>query len=542
MEKQEAEGIKAVAAIEDKIWQKQPAQAMNAEHPNIPTFKTYKEPTPDSTEDMDVDEIRATDGRALGASDVPDALALSTNSSEASDEEPSPLNIAGSSDKETSEDLLDEEELRVYRKLEAKIARKQKMAKGQLRDAVNEQRKVKPMAHSIVKKMDMVVDSEDKDVEAVVKKKPTALEGFKKGWDKPLHGAKPRSVPATSARAKSQSTPAAITATVGFEDEQAMTVIAARTSKATALSQKGGTAKVFLRFCCVTYAYHKQMGITLKKVEISDAVKASAVPQKKHYSSKDLPLTDIEDGMKRWQDEVMPIVLSWASTLHDPFGINGDPALEQVVQGAWEEVFEDEDAPFTSIFVHVAGASIQTWRSQIGSKALKLLRQHFNGPEFHKKSSRAGFIENQLKQCRYIYEDPEQMTGAYQSPLLLKVYAHHQSQVQGTTDTKYGRPVGALAFAATALERALKLWKGGVEVEQNERPNFVRRPWAKRVEWHVNHLKDIGDRRWVKIENSAAKYLTEDKGGSEQADSDNEEIGSNVEVVFSDLDAEDSDI
>ncbi|RXW16570.1 hypothetical protein EST38_g9285 [Candolleomyces aberdarensis] len=409
------------------------------------------------------------------------------------------------------------------------------MAKGQLRDAVNEQRKVKPMAHSVVRRKDMVVDSEDEDVEVVVKKKgkPAALEGFKKGWDKPLHGTKPRSLPTTGTPAISRPTTTAIslfTATDGFEDEQPATVIAARASKATALSQKGGTAK--------------QMGITLKKVAISDTVKASAVPQKKHYSSKDLPLADIESGTKRWQDEVMLIVLSWASTLHDPFGINGDPALEQVVQGAWEEVFEDEESgPFTNVVVHVAGASIRTWRSQIGRKALKVLQQHFKMPEFRKKNSRASFVENQLRQCRYIYEDPEHMTGAYRAPLLLKVYAHHQSQVQGATDIKYGRPIGALAFAATALERALKLWKGGIEVEKNERPNFVRRPWAKRVEWHVDQLKDIGDRRWAKIEDGAAKFLTEDKGGlTDGGDSDDDGIGSDVEVVFSDSEAEDSDV
>jgi hypothetical protein len=80
----------------------------------------------------------------------------------------------------------------------------------------------------------------------------------------------------------------------------------------------------------------------LKKAEVSDKVKAVAVPQKKTYSSKDLPLTDIENGTKRFQDEVMPIILSWASTLHDPFGINGDANFGSVPsdpRGSRAEIF-----------------------------------------------------------------------------------------------------------------------------------------------------------------------------------------------------------
>jgi hypothetical protein len=95
------------------------------------------------------------------------------------------------------------------------------------------------------------------------------------------------------------------------------------------------------------------MGLVIKKQDISDDVKAIAVPLKKSYSFKDLPLEEIENGIKRWQDEVMPIILSWAATLHDPFGINGDASFESLVSEAWNEVFEDEDAPFSSVVVNV---------------------------------------------------------------------------------------------------------------------------------------------------------------------------------------------
>jgi hypothetical protein len=77
---------------------------------------------------------------------------------------------------------------------------------------------------------------------SIRKGKPTALEGFKKGWDKPFRD---------SQTAKSHSTlgaPVVIPTKIqdGFGDEQPAAVTAARASKATALPQKGGTAKVLV--------------------------------------------------------------------------------------------------------------------------------------------------------------------------------------------------------------------------------------------------------------------------------------------------------
>lgn len=89
------------------------------------------------------------------------------------------------------------------------------------------------------------------------------------------------------------------------------------------------------------------MGIKAEKVDISDKVKKAAVPKKKNYSTKDLPLGNIANGLDRWRNEVMPTVLAWACTVLDPFAINSDVAFEGVVEDAWNETFEGE-AEYTS--------------------------------------------------------------------------------------------------------------------------------------------------------------------------------------------------
>ncbi|RXW16569.1 hypothetical protein EST38_g9286 [Candolleomyces aberdarensis] len=126
-EKQEGKGIKDIAAIEDKIRREQRALAMNAERPDIATFEMYKEPTPDCTEAMDADDLGATNSGVLGAGDIPNTLVLGTNSDKASDGgRNSPDTAEESSDNGTTEDLLDDEELKIYRELEAKMAKKRK--------------------------------------------------------------------------------------------------------------------------------------------------------------------------------------------------------------------------------------------------------------------------------------------------------------------------------------------------------------------------------------------------------------------------------
>lgn len=111
---------------------------------------------------------------------------------------------------------------------------------------------------------------------------------------------------------------------------------------------------------------------------------------------------------------------------------------------------------------------MRTWRSKMGKEALDALRDHFETQKFRKAEVRAKFVRDQLDNCRYLYEDPEKevrvvplylefplltlsQAGVYRAPLLLQVYGYHEGLIEGRTDAWYGNPVGALAFAATAV-------------------------------------------------------------------------------------------
>ncbi|KAJ2927424.1 hypothetical protein H1R20_g9667, partial [Candolleomyces eurysporus] len=530
LEKQEAAGIKAIAAIEDRIRKEQWEAQIRAEHPDIPTFDTYQPaPSFEATLDipMDTDEPG---NESEGGLDIPvdtDSDGLGLGGGQLDNPSGGDCCPPSEDDDKDLDGLEDAEELKAaYQKVKAALAQKKKeqQTKGALRAQVNKQRKLQSVAPVPAKQIKDGMDKTESDM--VVKerkdgagaKKKSALEGFKKHWDQAPAPTKPcpvtsESTPTTTntvpirqskASRNTNSNAARLpnpnptlsqaddtpTQSNSLDDESPAIVKSARELKATALSQKGGTSK---------------MGLSVKKGKISASLKASAVPKKHNYSTKDLPLDGIKNGVARWRDEALPIVLAWGSTLPDPFAINSNPFFEAIVKSAWDEVFGEEGVEFSVEVAHVASAAIRTWRSGIGKAALKILADHFRQPGFGNQEARGQFVRDQLSNLRYVYEDPANEKGAYRAPLLLQVFAVHQTEVENT-DAFYGHPVGALAFAATSLERALKFWSNGVLAES--RANFVRGPWIDTINKHIGYIDTLKDGHWAKIEAATAPFVT----------------------------------
>lgn len=104
----------------------------------------------------------------------------------------------------------------------------------------------------------------------------------------------------------------------------------------------------------------------------------------------------------------------------------------------------------------------------IGKTAVAVVRDFFDKPEYQTRQARAQFVQDQLNNVRYIYQDPNAMvcllllpschshsdvwlkTGAYRSDFVMRTHAYHESLV-AALDVFYDNPVGALAFAATAV-------------------------------------------------------------------------------------------
>ncbi|KAF6752470.1 hypothetical protein DFP72DRAFT_454016 [Ephemerocybe angulata] len=530
--------ISTIAAIEDDVKRQHQREQRNAERPDIASYRSYEPASPAALPASDVDvgfsssggfefigpDTSDSDGLGLGDPDLNAESDLDGDTYKPKKQ--SGVGPAGEESEDDSAAYLSDADLRAQFNEIKKVAaakKKEKKARGALRSAVNEKRRIKPTTHSSVKAMvedESRSDSESDDGRSH-KKASAPLEGFKKGYRK-LKDVKQVQLAAVAQNVKSE--PVLQNASAEKPKPPAPVL---RQSKAVALSQKEGT---------------KKMGVTLNRVTIPDQVKASAipaaVPKKANYSTKDLPFSGSE--LRVWKAEVLPEIYSWAGTLPDAFSINSDEDFDGVIHQALERALPD--VAFSKLFSQVTAAAIRTWRSEIGKEALDVVSAHFSSePGFERQEARAKFVTEQLSEIRYVYEDPVAKKGGYRAPLLLRIHAYHQSSIAGCK-LFFNHPVGALAFAATALERALSFWKGGMEL--GTKSKLEVKPWGARVNFHASQITKLKDQHWQKIEVATKAYIP-DSPTIEVPDADDDETtereagtGGGDVVVISDSDDE----
>ncbi|KAF6750927.1 hypothetical protein DFP72DRAFT_1138359 [Ephemerocybe angulata] len=541
--------ISTIAAIEDEVKRKHQLEQRKAERPDIASYRSYEPPSPVALPSSDADmgfsssggfefigpDTSDSDGLGLGDQDL-----NPESDSDGDTYKPKKQSGEGSAGDDSEDDsaaYLSDADFRTQFNEMKKVAaakKKEKKAKGALRSAVNEKRRIKPTTHSSVKvTMEDESKSDSESDDGRSRKKASApLEGFKKGYKK-LKDAKQVQLAAVAQNVKSE--PVLQNASAEKPKPPAPVL---RQSKAVALSQKEGTKK----YEPDNAMRDVEMGVTLNRVTIPDQVKASAipaaVPKKANYSTKDLPLSGSE--LRVWKAKVLPEIYSWAGTLPDAFSINSDEDFDGVIHQALERALPDIE--FSKLFSQVTAAAIRTWRSEIGKEALEVVNAHFNSESgFARQDARAKFVTEQLSEIRYVYEDPVTKKGAYRAPLLLRIHAYHQSSIAGC-ELFFNHPVGALAFAATALERALSFWKGGMEL--GTKSKLEVKPWGARVNFHASQIARLGDQHWQKIEVATKAYIP-DLPTIEVPDADDDETtereagtGGGDVVVISDSDDE----
>ncbi|EAU93524.1 hypothetical protein CC1G_02754 [Coprinopsis cinerea okayama7 len=555
---QRAMAVKAVAAVEDKIRRKEKEALLNAEHPHLSAMETYLSlAAPTNQKDHDDDCADAADNNETAI--PPPESDFSTDSDGANLNPLNPMDVDASEngscyseseensfDEPDDDDDDDDDEGYKAKFLALRKKLREKKMKGALRAEVDGQRKLKSHAHynpkpALKVPIDKGSDGGEQEEMSTSRhghgkypaKKPTK-EGLKKGWEKSA-----KLIPASTAinnPPKNKPLPkpsdkedcSSDEGTAGIRDEIPLSTPAARNPKAVSLKQKKGTL---------------EMGISITPVDTSSkdntiqgSRKGPDVDKKakKGYSSEDLPFEgeDQLGGLKLWTDKVVPSVLSWGGSEEDIFGVASLPGFQEVVQEAWDEQFP-KSSTNKAVF-SVATTAVRTWRSTFGRRALTKLGDYLREePTLQTKEARVKWIRDQLTNNVYVFKDPDAQSGSYRSPLLLQIYAYHE-HILDKTDDFYGHPVGAMAFAATALERALTLWKDGVPPAKSDVRNFVRGLWGPRVEHHVKSTKQLTKKKWGKIRNETLKYITgADSDGEDNAEKAEVHRGANTAIVVS---------
>ncbi|EIW77687.1 hypothetical protein CONPUDRAFT_156873 [Coniophora puteana RWD-64-598 SS2] len=265
----------------------------------------------------------------------------------------------------------------------------------------------------------------------------------------------------------------------------------------------------------------------------------------------DLPFVN-EEGFKRRWEVVIRRTCNWAGTVDDPWGTNTHPDLSHTIQAAWAAAFADHPRPDVRIFntdgnqviLKLVTDSLNTWRSEFGKRAIKLLHNFFQSSLTHKdlQDKRAKWVSLMSAspgdpRPPFLYAAPHDRTGAWRSPLVLQTFALHirraavptawgaaaasghgdKPHAQAAEDRLPPFPVGALALSAAAVERALFVFKDGDNAKEKRGSDGSRLKipgvsfdgmWAPRTSEFVKKgTKIISATGWVKVFDATAPYL-----------------------------------
>ncbi|KAF8259051.1 hypothetical protein EI94DRAFT_1814058 [Lactarius quietus] len=218
-----------------------------------------------------------------------------------------------------------------------------------------------------------------------------------------------------------------------------------------------------------------------------DSTKPGAPPTFKKARKKiPAPLPVGAELHNQFHGIFIPTYKRWVGMQPNPWLIPDDVAVP-VLQVIWDTIYTNK-VPWTMtagdcVFECVT-QRLYEWRSSFKSAADIMLEQFFNCEDneemFEDYEVRHIWAEDMLVKCKFVwavYEDGKQ-SGLMRAPFILQVFATHLNSITDAVDVpslqatnwdihgeaslaaKYP-PKGALALAATAVERTLQLWAEG---------------------------------------------------------------------------------
>ncbi|KAJ7090704.1 hypothetical protein C8R44DRAFT_420008 [Mycena epipterygia] len=285
------------------------------------------------------------------------------------------------------------------------------------------------------------------------------------------------------------------------------------------------------------------MGISLVPKDIALTVTGKVKRElKPKYNNADLPFprNSHPADLKHWQASVLPELLDWAATHDDGFAANSHPQFMEVVTNIWEANFGAYI--ITEAVYAVAASAIRNWRSKIGKTAFKGLESILDSDDSCSTiEGRANFVADRLRDSIFVYENEEDQTGAFRSDIILRAFAAHLEHVV-KADFSYGPPVGAMAIACSAVERALNMYKSGKSSAdgvqrrgKRSAHSFVAVPWAARAKAYLPAIKTLTDKKWQKIVAMGTPYIeTTAHVGADDMEGDESAEDSRGLIVVSD--------
>ncbi|KAI0032372.1 hypothetical protein K488DRAFT_85915 [Vararia minispora EC-137] len=263
------------------------------------------------------------------------------------------------------------------------------------------------------------------------------------------------------------------------------------------------------------------MGIVVKKENVDAAVKIENETAKKITLETHFPIPGSR-AFKRFNGVYTLFALSWAGTVEHPFSVNEHDEINKKMQDMWKQVYPDHKnirVTEHKILKSTLNSRFDTWRSEFGKRAIDALESRFNERCLDTRDARKDYVQASLQPSvssgvpMLIFKDRENESGAFQDEVVIQVFVGaHLRRVQGAELVCNGKPIGALALAAAAVERAYTLFEKTGDDERQKAEDKARRTlfsfndsWAATVESYMKSIKTYSDRKWARIFDEAQK-------------------------------------
>ncbi|KAI0245227.1 hypothetical protein BJV78DRAFT_1356894 [Lactifluus subvellereus] len=191
---------------------------------------------------------------------------------------------------------------------------------------------------------------------------------------------------------------------------------------------------------------------------VSRSKHSAANRRKDKYTNSDLPPGCKENNV--WRRTLILTYIQYMSNQKNAWGIQDNDAIV-ILQGIWDYVYGARVPAKIGIvgpIFAVADQRLCEWRGAFGSAALMFLNTFFSDSGYDTDEARREFSREALSDYAFLYAKVVRKDG--------KTFATHLTSTRDAISVRPlgdpGKPKGALALAATAVERALTLWNDGL--------------------------------------------------------------------------------
>ncbi|KAI0035551.1 hypothetical protein K488DRAFT_68349 [Vararia minispora EC-137] len=353
--------------------------------------------------------------------------------------------------------------------------------------------------------------------------KPVIAQGIDRDWMKD-------NVSKGSSRkgsADTTETGASSTGLGGLQDESLEATAASRDAKANMITGKGGR----------TIAAMGLKATVAPDTDVAVKKEAEAVKPLRMQGMEDIPFRSL-DEYRIFDTAVITAALDWAGAADNPFGTNEHPQINKILQKIWDELLPDNPLDITNCLAvkKVVADRFNNYRSGIGKAGRTVVAEHLQSkrqidPNLDIQNY-AKIMAPRTKPFLYLYKDSEvgtgpyltlvatetselalgttqARTGAFESELVLKVFAAHLKRVASSPlDFHVGHPVGALALAAVSVECAFKEYQQAQAALDDKGIAFGSNEWGNSAVGWTAYLRKFDDRKWARILGAAGEFAT----------------------------------